>query len=208
MQPVSQGVSSLDLQKLRQHNEEALQARATNQMGAELKAGSGTGVSKDEKLTAGQGDQVDLTPKDKKAIKTPSPDSVTPPPSSTANTASSAPTEQSSSPNPSETHTPEDSGNSGGDPPPADPGNGGNSQKPLYSESQQAFLNRLRELEDQRKTLSDMWRKNYMDWMADQLQAAEDYENFRQSTGLLWTDVTTARWVQGARHSEAVRSIL
>mgnify|MGYP000905400916 CR=1 FL=1 len=71
-----------------------------------------------------------------------------------------------------------------------------------------AFLNRLRELEDQRKTLADMWRKIYMDYMADQLQAAEDMENFRQTTGLLWTDVTTARWVQGARHSEAVRSIL
>lgn len=206
MQPVSQGVSSLDLQKLRQHNEEALQTRATNQMGAELKAGSGAGVSKDEKLTAGQGDQVDIG---KKAVKTPAPDTVSSG-SSTSNTTSAAPADQSgTASSSSETHTSDDAGNSGGgDPPPADPGNGNNNQKPLYSESQQAFLNRLRELEDQRKTLADMWRKNYMDWMADQLQAAEDYENFRQTTGLLWTDVCTSRWVQGARHSEAIRSIL
>ena len=45
-------------------------------------------------------------------------------------------------------------------------------------------------------------------YMADQMQAVEDMENFRQTTGLLWTDVCTSRWIQGARHSEAIRSIL
>jgi hypothetical protein len=204
-----QPVSPLDLQKIRQHNENALQTRATNQMGAELKAGSGTAVSKDEKLTAGQGDQVEFS-KDKKAQKTVAPDTAsTGASSASSSTAAPAADPATTQPaSPSETHTPDDSPGSGGDPGTPDPGNGNNNQKPLYSDSQLAFINRLRELEDQRKTLADMWRKMYMDYMTDQLQAAEDMENFRQTTGLLWTDVTTARWVQGARHSEAVRSIL
>ena len=208
MQPVSQGVSTIDLQKIRQQNEDSLQARATQQMGAELKTGTTGGVSKEEKLTAGQDDQVDLTPKDKSsrsATKSPSPDSAT----TTAASTTAAPAADSVEPKTpapgSETINRDDSGSGGdqggGSPPPG-------SGKVEYSESQQAFLNRLRELEDQAKTLRDMWRKLYMDYMADQLQAVEDMENFRQTTGLLWTDVTTARWVQGARHSEAIRSIL
>ena len=207
MQPVSQGVSTLDLQKLRQQNDDSLQTRATQQMGAELKAGTKGGVSKEEKLTAGQDDQVDLSAKDKSArsTKAPSPDSTVP--SYSANpSATAAPSAQST---PAET-APETSisGNS------ENPGDGGgqqpapNPQKPLYSDDQLAFANRLRELEDQRKTLQDMWRKLYMDYMADQMQAVEDMENFRQTTGLLWTDVCTSRWIQGARHSEAIRSIL
>lgn len=201
-----QPVSPLDLQKIRQHNESALQARAANQMGAELKAGSGTGVSKDEKLTAGQGDQVEFS-KDKKAVKTPAPDTASTG-SSASSSTTAAPESTSQQTSSSETHTADDSGSSNGDSGSPDPGDGNNNQKPLYSDSQLAFINRLRELEDQRKTLADMWRKMYMDYMTDQLQAAEDMENFRQTTGLLWTDVTTARWVQGARHSEAIRSIL
>ena len=207
MQPVSQGVSAIDLQKIRQQNEDSLQARATQQLGAELKTGTTGGVSKEEKLTAGQGDQVDLSAKDKSsrtATKGPSPDSAT----TSSATTTAAPTADSVEPKTpapgSETIDREDSGTGdqgGGSPPPG-------SGKVEYSESQQAFLNRLRELEDQAKTLRDMWRKLYMDYMADQLQAVEDMENFRQTTGLLWTDVTTARWVQGARHSEAIRSIL
>ena len=206
MQPVSQGVSTLDLQKLRQQNDDSLQTRATQQLGAELKAGTKGGVSKEEKLTAGQDDQVDLSAKDKNArsTKAPSPDSTVP--SYSANpSATAAPSAQST---PAET-APETSisGNS------ENPGDGGgqqpaNPQKPLYSDDQLAFANRLRELEDQRKTLQDMWRKLYMDYMADQMQAVEDMENFRQTTGLLWTDVCTSRWIQGARHSEAIRSIL
>jgi len=207
MQPVSQGVSTLDLQKLRQQNDDSLQTRATQQMGAELKAGTKGGVSKEEKLTAGQDDQVDLSAKDKTArsTKASSPDSTVP--SYSANpSATAAPSAQST---PAET-APETSisGNS------ENPGDGGgqqpapNPQKPLYSDDQLAFANRLRELEDQRKTLQDMWRKLYMDYMADQMQAVEDMENFRQTTGLLWTDVCTSRWIQGARHSEAIRSIL
>jgi hypothetical protein len=205
MQPVSQGVSSLDLQKLRQQNEDSLQTRATQQLGAELKAGSKSGVSKEEKLTAGQDDQVDLTAAKEKASssKTASPDSTVS--SSSANPASVSP-ESSVKSTPAET-APEtstattDSGSSSQQPAP-DP------QKPLYSDDQLAFANRLRELEDQRKTLQDMWRKLYMDWMADQMQAAEDMENFRQTTGLLWTDVCTSRWIQGARHADAMRSLL
>lgn len=209
MQPVSKGVSALDLQKIRQQNEDGLQTRATQQLGAELKTGTTGGVSKEEKLTAGQDDQVDLSPKDKSArsaTKTTSPDSATTstPSSSTAPAGDSV---EAKTPQPGSETIQRDEAGSG------DQGSGGGSQQPgsgkvEYSESQQAFLNRLRELEDQAKTLRDMWRKLYMDYMADQLQAVEDMENFRQTTGLLWTDVTTARWVQGARHSEAIRSIL
>ena len=206
MQPVSQGVSTLDLQKLRQQNEDSLQTRATQQLGAELKAGTKGGVSKEEKLTAGQDDQVDLTPKDKSArsaTKTASPDSTGTVPASSASPNSAAPTAQSSATETAaETSTSENSGDGGGQQPAPNP------QKPLYSDDQLAFANRLRELEDQRKTLQDMWRKLYMDYMADQMQAVEDMENFRQTTGLLWTDVCTSRWIQGARHSEAIRSIL
>ena len=204
MQPVSKGVSTLDLQKLRQQNEDGLQTRATQQLGAELKAGTKGGVSKEEKLTAGQDDQVDLTAKEKtrSASKTASPDSTV---AASANPApNSAPTAQSTA---AET-TPESSksnsespGDGSQNPPP-------NTQKPLYNDDQLAFANRLRELEDQRKTLQDMWRKLYMDYMADQMQAIEDMENFRQTTGLLWTDVCTSRWIQGARHSEATRALL
>ena len=86
MQPVSQGVSALDLQKIRQQNDDSLQARATQQMGGELKAGTVGGVSKEEKLTAGQGDQVDLSPKDKgsRTTKAASPDSASATASTTA----------------------------------------------------------------------------------------------------------------------------
>lgn len=206
MQPVSQGVSTLDLQKLRQQNEDSLQTRATQQMGAELKAGTKGGVSKEEKLTAGQDDQVDLSAKDKSArsTKAPSPDSTSTAPSYSAS-ATAAPSAQSTS-----TETAPETSVSGNS---QNPGDGGQQpapdpQKPLYNDDQLAFANRLRELEDQRKTLQDMWRKLYMDYMADQMQAIEDMENFRQTTGLLWTDVCTSRWIQGARHSEAIRSIL
>ena len=212
MQPVSQGVSTLDLQKLRQQNEDSLQTRATQQMGAELKAGTKGGVSKEEKLTAGQDDQVDLSAKDKStrsATKTASPDSTVP--SYSANpSATAAPSAQSTA-----TETAPETSTSGNSQNPGDgDGDGGGQQpapdpqKPLYNDDQLAFANRLRELEDQRKTLQDMWRKLYMDYMADQMQAIEDMENFRQTTGLLWTDVCTSRWIQGARHSEAIRSIL
>ncbi|MBN9419949.1 MAG: hypothetical protein J0I12_31125 [Candidatus Eremiobacteraeota bacterium] len=206
MQPVSQGVSSLDLQKLRQQNEDSLQTRATQQLGAELKAGSKSGVSKEEKLTAGQDDQVDLTAAQDKSTrsssKTASPDSTvasnSAPPASSETSAKSTPSETA----PETSSSPEMPADNGSQSPAPDP------QKPLYSDDQLAFANRLRELEDQRKTLQDMWRKLYMDWMADQMQAAEDMENFRQTTGLLWTDVCTSRWIQGARHAEAMRSLL
>ncbi len=206
MQPVSKGVSTLDLQKIRQQNDDSLQTRATQQLGAELKAGTKSGVSKEEKLTAGQDDQVDLTAaKDKSArstSKSASPESSVPA-NSTVSASSANPTPSTSEPSAQSTsqETSQEDNSSGGSPQP-DP------QKPLYNEEQLAFANRLRELEDQRKTLQDMWRKLYMDYMADQMQAIEDMENFRQTTGLLWTDVCTSRWIQGARHSEAIRSIL
>ncbi|MBX3168301.1 MAG: hypothetical protein KF760_12865 [Candidatus Eremiobacteraeota bacterium] len=199
MQPVSKGVSTLDLQKLRQQNDDSLQTRATQQLGAELKAGSQSGVSKEEKLTAGQDDQVDLTAKEKSArstSRTPAPE--VPVPASSANPTETA-SESSAQSTAAETAQEENSGGGSQQPDP---------QKPLYNEEQLAFANRLRELEDQRKTLADMWRKLYMDYMADQMQAVEDMENFRQTTGLLWTDVCTSRWIQGARHSEAMRSLL
>lgn len=206
MQPVSKGVSTLDLQKIRQQNDDSLQTRATQQMGAELKAGTRSGVSKEEKLTAGLDDQVDLSAAKGKsahsASKSATPDSTGTVPASSANpsTSTSEPTAQSTS---QQTTQEENSGgDSGGGSQQPDP------QKPLYNDEQLAFANRLRELEDQRKTLQDMWRKLYMDYMADQMQAVEDMENFRQTTGLLWTDVCTSRWIQGARHSEAIRSIL
>lgn len=205
MQPVSQSVNALDLQKLRQQNEEALQNRATTQLGSELKTASGRGVSHDEKLVAGQKDQVAFTT----AGKTSSSTSTQPPSSSlpadpkssssssttaseTASSSSSTTTDASSS---SEQQTTEQNSSQ-------------EEQKPLYSDSQQAFIKRLQELEDQRKALADMWRKMYMDFITDQLKAAEELENFRQSTALLWTDVATSRWIQGARQSEAVRSLL
>ena len=207
MQPVSQGVSSLDLQKLRQQNDDSLQTRATQQLGAELKAGSKSGVSKEEKLTAGQDDQVDLTAKDgstRSSSKTASPDSTVPSNGTTPSPASETYAKSTRAETEPEKPSvnPEPPADSSGQSPAPDP------QKPLYSDDQLAFANRLRELEDQRKTLQDMWRKLYMDWMADQMQAVEDMENFRQTTGLLWTDVCTSRWIQGARHSEAMRSLL
>lgn len=205
MQPVSKGVSTLDLQKIRQQNDDSLQTRATQQLGAELKAGTKSGVSKEEKLTAGQDDQVDLTAAKEKLArstsKATSPDSTVSASSANPSGSTSEPSAQSTS---SETIQEENSGGS-------NPGEGSQQpdpQKPLYNEEQLAFANRLRELEDQRKTLADMWRKLYMDYMADQMQAVEDMENFRQTTGLLWTDVCTSRWIQGARHAEAIRSIL
>lgn len=206
MQPVSQSVSSLDLQKLRQQNDDSLQTRATQQLGAELKAGTKGGVSKEEKLTAGQDDQVDLSAKDKSArsTKAPSPDSSVPSYSANPSTTAAPSTPAETAPETSISGNSENPGDGGGGQQP--PSN--NPQKPLYSDDQLAFANRLRELEDQRKTLQDMWRKLYMDYMADQMQAVEDMENFRQTTGLLWTDVCTSRWIQGARHSEAIRSIL
>jgi len=197
MQPVSQGVTALDLQKIRQQNEDSLQARATQQLGAQLKTAANKGVSEEEKQTAGQGDQVDIKPDSK---NTQAPKSGA---SQAQTTSSSSKSSESKSEDTSESSSSESKSESKSE----------ESQQPQpgkieYSEQQKAFLERLKELEQQAKSLRDMWRKMYMDWMEDQLKAAEDWENFRQSTAMMWNEVAVSRWVQGTRHAEAVRGLL
>lgn len=195
MQPVSQGVNALDLQKIRQQNEDSLQSRATNQLGAELKKGADSTVSEEEKLTAGEqpGDQVQI--KTPSRVSTPNKGSGDP---SKSGSSKSGPSTKGDSP--SSSSSPSPSSQSGNQQP--QPG------KIEYTDSQKQFLARLEELNQQAKTLRDMWRKMYMDYMEDQMKAREDMENFRQSTMLLWTDISVSRWVQGARHAEAVRGLL
>jgi predicted lipid-binding transport protein (Tim44 family) len=193
MQPVPQGVTALDLQKIRQQNENSLQVRATQQLGAQLKTAANESVSEEEKLTAGQGDQVDIEAKTKI--------------SRSSSSSSSARSQSSSAKTPQESTSSEE-------PAPEPPSQEPPSEPPVetpkieYSDAQKAFLSRLEELEKQNKTLRDMWRKMYMDWLDDQLKAREDMENFRQSTMLMWNEVATSRWIQGTRHAEAVRGLL
>ena len=186
MQPVSQGVTALDLQKIHQQNEDSLQTRATQHLGAELKTDD---VKKEE-------DQVDLTPKEPKAkAKATKSSSTSKAPQQTSSTSSASSSKEEEPQPPADEQPP-----SGGEEPP--------DAKIEYSDAQKAFLSRLEELEKQNKTLRDMWRKIYMDWLDDQLKAREDMENFRQSTMVMWNEVATSRWIQGTRHAEAVRGLL
>ena len=197
MQPVSQGVTAFDLHRSRQQNDESLQTRATQNLGAELKTASNKGVTEEEKLTAGQGDQVDVSKTDPKA-------------KAKAKSQSSVP--QSSVSKQSDPSSKDE----GTEPPATDPPSGETpspvpdppESKIQYTDSQKVFLERLEELDKQAKTLRDMWRKDYMDWIEDQLKAREDMENFRQGTMLMWNEVATSRWIQGTRHAEAIRGML
>lgn len=195
MQPVSQGVTALDLQKIRQQNEDSLQSRATQQLGAQLRTAANKVVSEEEKQTAGQGDQVDIKSDSKKAKSVP-------PQAQASEASKSSQSSESKSEDTSASSSESKSESKSEDSQTTQPG------KIEYSEQQKAFLERLKELEQQAKSLRDMWRKMYMDWMEDQLKAAEDWENFRQSTAMMWNEVAVSRWVQGTRHAEAVRGLL
>lgn len=189
MKPVQQGVTPLDLKNIRKLNEDALQTRATQNLGAELKAGSQSKVSKEEKLTAGQEDEVVLAGQPEAATKT------------TKSTKATKSASDGSSARVSEEETPaesaEETSNQSGVP-----------DKPDYTDSEKAFLERLEELNNQAKELRAMWRKLYMEWHESQLKWMEDLENFRQSTTLMWQEVSVSRWIQGTRHAEAARSLL
>lgn len=192
MKPVQQGVTPLDLKNIRKLNEDALQTRATQNLGAELKAGSQSKVSKEEKLSAGQEDEVVLAGQpEAKAAKS----------SESSKTAKTRSANDGSSARVSEedaaTETSEETSSQSGVP-----------DKPDYTDSEKAFLERLEELNNQAKELRTMWRKLYMEWYESQLKWMEDLENFRQSTTLMWQEVSVSRWIQGTKHAEAARSLL
>lgn len=189
MKPVQQGVTPLDLKNIRKLNEDALQTRATQNLGAELKAGSQSKVSKDEKLSAGQDDEVVLASPAEAPARTGQSTKVTKAP----NDGSSARVSEEETPAESK----EEASASSGVP-----------DKPDYTDSEKAFLERLEELNNQAKELRAMWRKLYMEWYESQLKWMEDLENFRQSTTLMWQEVSVSRWVQGTKHAEAARSLL
>lgn len=185
MQPIKPGVTPLDLQNIRKLNEDALQTRATEQLGGEVRSASRSSVSKEEKEVAGQEDAVEFAPTPKKSASVP------------VKKSESAPQDP---PSVKEEASEEEE--------PTQAESAGVPEKLDYTESERAFLERLEELNNQAKELRAMWRKLYMEWYEAQLKWMEDLENFRQSTGLLWTEVSVARWGQGERHSEAFRALL
>ena len=182
MKPVDSGVP-LDLRSIRKLNEDSLQTRATQQLGAELKTASGSSVSKDEKLTAGQSDQVELkgAEQPEKAEK--------PEAGSSAETNKPEPLNEEQQP-PSE--------------PPSEP------EKPTieYSEAEKAFLERMEKKAEE----ADIWRQFWIkEFMAEQASRRDHFKNWLQLH--LWTqemqaDLANERKIQSTKWSEAIGAML
>lgn len=203
MNPIGQPVTGVDLGKIRQQNEDSLQTRATQQLGAEVKAAAtNSTASKVEKEAAGD-DRFEAVV-EKPAPQARAAKSAAPQNSASTGSSSSA-AECSNSASTSSVKADENGScppDNGGSTPP--PGNGG----PDYTEGEKQFLLRMEEMEKQAAEQRKMWRQVFKDWYDSLLKWKEDLENFAQATYLLWHDIAIGRSVQMAKQSEAVRALL
>lgn len=198
MNPLGQTVSGVDLQKVRQQNEDSLQTRATQHLTAEVKTSADSTTTEAEKLTAGETkDLVDVaaTPKADPKGKSKS----APKPESGGSSVSSSSTSESSSSSSTSEGGPESKSDSSGPVPP---------DKPEYTDAEKQFLERLEELNKQAAEQRKMWRKIYMEWVEMQMKWREDLENFAQATYVMWEEVALSRATQSSKHAEAVRALL
>jgi hypothetical protein len=211
MNPLGQPVSGVDLQKVRQLNEDSLQTRATQHLTAEVKTSADSTTTEAEKLTAGESkDLVDVAgataaAKTKTAVKadgrsTSRSASGASAPASSSDAELSSSSADSASASTSSSSSSSSGSASEGSPTPPD--------KPEYTEAEKQFLERMEELNKQAAEQRKMWRKIYMEWVEMQMKWREDLENFAQATYLMWEEVALSRATQSSKHAEAVRALL
>lgn len=179
----------LDLRSIRNLNDESLKTRATTQLGAELKTAAGSGVSKEEKLTAGQSDQVDIQKTPGSSAHTNQPEPL------------DAPQPPSNEPPSNEPPSNEPPVNEPPSPPPYQP-------TIEYTEAEKAFLERMEKKEEE----VDIWRQFWMkEFQLEQASRRDHFKNWLQY--YLWTqemqaDLANERKIQSTKWSEAIGAML